>query len=75
MISSATSWRKAMLALTAMVTLVVVTIQASTLGALILLALERLKLDPAVATGVVIATSNDGVEVSIFFLIATALSV
>lgn len=64
-----------MLALTAMVTLVVVTIQASTLGALILLALERLKLDPAVATGVVIATSNDGVEVSIFFLIATALSV
>lgn len=75
MISSATSWRKAMLALTAMVTLVVVTIQASTLGALILLALERLKLDPAVATGVVIATSNDGVEVLIFFLIATALSV
>lgn len=75
MISSAMSWRKAMLALTAMVTLVVVTIQASTLGALILLALERLKLDPAVATGVVIATSNDGVEVLIFFLIATALSV
>lgn len=75
MISSATSWRRVMLALTAMVTLVVVTIQASTLGALILLALERLKLDPAVATGVVIATSNDGVEVSIFFLIATALSV
>lgn len=75
MISSATSWRRVMLALTAMVTLVVVTIQASTLGALILLALERLKLDPAVATGVVIATSNDGVEVLIFFLIATALSV
>jgi len=75
MISSATSWRRVMLALTAMVTLVVVTIQASTLGALILLALEGLKLDPAVATGVVIATSNDGVEVSIFFLIATALSV
>lgn len=67
--------RPAMLALTAALTLVVVTIQASTIGSIIPLALERLKFDPAVATGVFITTSNDVVGVLIFFLIATALYV
>jgi magnesium transporter len=61
------------LALTAFLTLVLVTVQASVVGGLIPLALERLKFDPAVATGVFITTSNDVVGVLIFFLIATTL--
>ncbi len=61
------------LALTAFLTLVLVTVQASVVGGLIPLALDRLKFDPAVATGVFITTSNDVVGVLIFFLIATTI--
>ncbi|MGF1660536.1 MAG: magnesium transporter [Rubrimonas sp.] len=63
--------RPEMLALTAVLTLLAVTVQASTIGAVMPIALERLKFDPAFATGVFIATSNDVVGVLIFFLIAT----
>lgn len=63
----------ALLALTAMLSLIVVTVQASVLGSLVPLALKRLRLDPAVATGVFITTSNDVVGVLIFFLIATSI--
>jgi magnesium transporter len=65
--------RSPALALTAFLTLVIVTVQASVVGGLIPIALERLKFDPAVATGVFITTSNDVVGVLIFFLIATTL--
>ena len=61
------------LALTALLTLVVVTVQASTIGSMIPLLLDRLKFDPAVATGVFITTSNDVMGVLIFFKIASAL--
>lgn len=61
------------LALTAALTLVIVTVQASAIGSLIPLALDRLRFDPAVATGVFITTSNDVVGVLIFFIIATTL--
>jgi magnesium transporter len=61
------------LALTAALTLVIVTVQASAIGSLIPLALDRLRFDPAVATGVFITTSNDVVGVLIFFAIASAL--
>jgi magnesium transporter len=63
--------RPANLALTAALTLVAVTIQASAIGAVIPLLLARLKFDPAVATGVFITTGNDVVGVLIFFLVAT----
>ncbi len=61
------------LALTAMLTLVIVTLQASAIGSLIPIALQKLRFDPAVATGVFITTSNDVVGVLIFFVIATAI--
>ncbi|MBK1645836.1 magnesium transporter [Thiocapsa imhoffii] len=61
------------LGLTAGLTLVAVTTQAATIGALIPVLLERLGFDPAVATGVFITTSNDVMGVLIFFLIATAV--
>ncbi|MBB3809168.1 magnesium transporter [Pseudochelatococcus contaminans] len=62
-----------LLAATALLTLVVVTVQASVVGSLVPLALKRLRLDPAVATGVFITTSNDVVGVLIFFVIATSI--
>lgn len=65
--------RPALLALTALLALVVVTVQASVVGSLVPLALKRLRLDPAVATGVFITTSNDVVGVLIFFIIATTI--
>jgi magnesium transporter len=61
------------LALAAALTLVVVTVQASAIGSLIPILLEKLRFDPAVATGVFITTSNDVVGVLIFFLIATTI--
>ncbi|MGI6247174.1 MAG: magnesium transporter [Pseudochelatococcus sp.] len=65
--------RPALLALTALLSLLVVTVQASVVGSLVPLALKRLRLDPAVATGVFITTSNDVVGVLIFFIIATSI--
>jgi magnesium transporter len=65
--------RPAALGVTAALTLVAVTVQASTIGALVPVALERLGADPAVATGVFITTTNDVMGVLIFFLIATTI--
>ncbi|MGV6871502.1 magnesium transporter [Pseudochelatococcus sp. B33] len=65
--------RPALLAITALLSLVVVTVQASVVGSMVPLALKRLGLDPAVATGVFITTSNDVVGVLIFFIIATSI--
>ena len=65
--------RPALLGLTALLSLIVVTVQASVVGSLVPLALKRLRLDPAVATGVFITTSNDVVGVLIFFIIATSI--
>jgi len=61
------------LAMAAALTLLVVTVQASAVGSLVPVVLERLGFDPAVATGVFITTSNDVVGVLVFFLIATAI--
>jgi magnesium transporter len=65
--------RPSMLALTAALTLIAVTVQASVVGSMVPLALQRIRLDPAVATGVFITTANDVVGVLIFFVIATTL--
>ncbi|MGI9401822.1 MAG: magnesium transporter, partial [Rhizobiaceae bacterium] len=61
------------LAATAALTLIAVTVQAAVVGSMIPIALDRLKFDPAVATGVFITTSNDVVGVLIFFLVASNL--
>lgn len=61
------------LALTALCALTLVTTIAGTVGALIPFVLKSLKLDPAVATGIFITTTNDVFGVLIFFLVASAL--
>ncbi|MEM7179170.1 MAG: magnesium transporter [Pseudomonadota bacterium] len=53
--------------------LIVVTTLASTVGAVIPVVLKYLKLDPAVATGIFITTSNDVFGVLTFFTIASLL--
>jgi len=65
--------RPGLLALTAGLALFAVTTLASLMGTLAPLVLDRLKLDPAVATGIFITTGNDVFGVLIFFLIASAL--
>lgn len=65
--------RPMMLGIAAGLTLIVVTVQASTVGAMVPVVLDRLGFDPAVATGIFITTSNDVVGVLIFFVIATAI--
>ena len=61
------------LALAAGLSLATVTVMAATFGATIPLVLNSLKVDPAVATGVFITTSNDIFGVLIYFLMATTL--
>ncbi len=61
------------LALTALVALTLVTMIAGTVGAIIPFALKAVKLDPAVATGIFITTTNDVFGVLIFFVVARAL--
>ncbi|MEL6575819.1 MAG: magnesium transporter [Pseudomonadota bacterium] len=61
------------LALTAATALVIVTALASTAGAAVPVILDRLGLDPAVATGIFITTSNDVFGVLTFFLVASWL--
>jgi len=61
------------LALTALLTLMAVTLQAATVGSVVPVLLERLGFNPAVATGVFITTSNDVIGVLVYFLIASAL--
>ncbi|MGR3635749.1 MAG: magnesium transporter [Shimia sp.] len=61
------------LALTALLALTLVTTLAGTIGALIPYVLRSLGLDPAVATGIFITTTNDVFGVLIFFVVASAL--
>ena len=61
------------LALAAGLSLAVVTIMAATLGSTIPMILHHFKIDPAVATGVFITTSNDVFGVFIYFVMATAI--
>ncbi len=61
------------LALTAGVSLVIVIFLAGTIGAVTPLLLNRLGIDPALATGPVITTSNDVLGVLVFFSVATLL--
>lgn len=61
------------LALTAATTLILITVQAAVVGILVPLGLSRLKLDPAVGTGVFITTVNDFAGITILFLAAKLL--
>jgi magnesium transporter len=61
------------LALTTAFALATVVILAATIGATVPLLLHRLKIDPALATGPFITTSNDILGVLIFFVIASVL--
>ena len=61
------------LAVTALLALTLVTTIAGTIGAVIPFVLKALRLDPAVATGIFITTTNDVFGVLIFFLVASTL--
>ncbi len=63
------------LALTAGLSLVIVIFLAGTIGAVTPIVLDRLGIDPALATGPVITTSNDVLGVLVFFSVATLLYV
>ena len=63
----------ARLALTAGLALVTVILMAAIIGATVPLILHRLGIDPALATGPFITTSNDILGVLIFFQLATVL--
>lgn len=65
--------RPGVLAMTAFLALVTVTIIASTIGSAIPAVLDKLGLDPAVATGIFITTTNDVFGVLIFFTVASLL--
>lgn len=65
----------ARLALAAGLSLTIVTMMAATFGSTIPLILHYFKIDPAMATGVFITTSNDILGVLIFFVIVTAIYV
>jgi magnesium transporter len=61
------------LALTASLSLLFVILIAAALGTTIPLLLHRLGIDPAIATGPFITTSNDIIGLSVFFLVAILL--
>jgi magnesium transporter len=61
------------LAATAGLSLVVVVVLATTIGASVPLALDRTGIDPALATGPFIMVMNDILGILVFFLLATAL--
>jgi len=63
----------AVLALAAALSLLSVIILAVAVGATIPLVLDRIGVDPAMATGVFITTGNDILSVAVFFLIMTGL--
>ena len=65
--------RTEMLALTSVLTLVVVTVLASLVGSTVPVILDRLGADPAVSTGIFITTANDVFGVLTFFTFASAL--
>ncbi|MGA9441990.1 MAG: magnesium transporter [Methyloceanibacter sp.] len=56
-------------------TLLTVTIIAAIVGSFVPLALDRMGIDPAAATGVFITTSNDVVGVLVYFLLASTFYV
>lgn len=58
------------LAITLAISLFVVVLFSAVLGTLIPLVLDRLKIDPALATGPFITTSNDIIGLSIYFIVA-----
>ena len=59
------------LALASGISLVAVTMVAAMIGAMVPLLLDYFKIDPALATGVFITTSNDILSVLVFFLLVT----
>ena len=62
-----------LLALTAGLSLIAVIILATTIGTTVPLLLHRSGIDPAIATGPFITTSNDIIGLTVYFLIATFL--
>jgi len=60
------------LALATSLSLLSVTTIAAIVGAFVPLALDRLGIDPAAATGVFITTSNDVLGILVYFLMASA---
>ncbi len=62
-----------LLALTASLALIVVIVLATTIGAAVPLILHRMGVDPALATGPFITTTNDILGILIFFVLATAI--
>ena len=61
------------LAMAAGVSVAIVTALAATLGSTIPLVLHRMKIDPAVATGVFITTTNDIISVFVYFVMASTI--
>jgi magnesium transporter len=61
------------LALTVSIALVIVIILSTTIGATVPLLLDRFGVDPAIATGPFITTSNDILGLAVFFLMASLL--
>lgn len=61
------------LALAAGLSVAIVTSLAATLGSTVPLVLDRVGIDPAVATGVFITTGNDILSVLVYFAIATSI--
>jgi magnesium transporter len=61
----------ARLAMAAGLSVAIVTAMAATLGSTIPLVLHRFKIDPAVASGVFITTSNDIISVFVYFVVAS----
>ena len=61
------------LAFTVSLSLVVVVILATTIGASVPIFLDKMGIDPAIATGPFITTSNDILGMIVFFLLAEAL--
>ncbi|MEQ9103133.1 MAG: magnesium transporter [Rhodothermales bacterium] len=61
------------LAMTASIALLLVIVLATTLGAIVPLLLHRVNIDPALATGPFITTTNDILGILIFFLLANWL--
>ncbi len=61
------------LAVTASLSLVVVIVMATTIGAVIPLLFHRIGVDPAIATGPFITMTNDIIGTLVFFLLATAI--
>ena len=61
------------LALTAGITMIVVVILATTIGATVPLLLDRFGVDPAIATGPFITTTNDILGIIVFFVLASLI--